>query len=444
MDGEALEALTATEAAALLRDGRMSSRELTEACLDRIGKLEATIGAWTFLDRDHALAQADAADDAHRHGRAHGPLHGIPVGVKDIFDTRDMPTEDGTPLHAGRAPRRDAAAVSRLRQAGAVVMGKTVTTELALYSPGKTANPRDPARTPGGSSSGSAAAVAAAMVPLALGSQTNGSVIRPASFCGVYGFKPSFGLVPRSGVLRLSRVLDHVGVFARSVADLALVAECLAGFDEDDPDTRAVARPALVATAASEPPLPPRLAFVPSPVWGEAEAETRAAFEELVEALGERVERLDLPGAFANALDWHRTILEADVAVSLAEEYERGADHLSLRLREIIERGRRHLAFDYQRAVNAIPVLNRALDEAFSQYDALLTPAAPGVAPLGLGATGSPAFCSLWTLCGVPAVSLPLLQSEAGLPIGVQLVGARGDDARLLRTARWLAALELD
>jgi Asp-tRNA(Asn)/Glu-tRNA(Gln) amidotransferase A subunit family amidase len=444
MSGEALETLTATDAVALLRDGRMSARELTEACLARIEQLEPTVGAWTFLDRDHALAQAEAADDAHRHGRPHGPLHGVPVGVKDIFDTRDMPTEDGTPLHAGRMPRRDAAAVARLRQAGAVVMGKTVTTELALYSPGKTANPRDPARTPGGSSSGSAAAVAASMVPLALGSQTNGSVIRPAAFCGVYGFKPSFGLIPRSGVLRLSRVLDHVGVFARSVADLALLVECLVGFDEDDPDTRPMARPALVSTALSEPPLPPRLAFVPSPVWDEAEAETQAAFEELVEALGERVERLDLPAAFANALDWHRTILETDAAVGFVEEYERGAERLSTGMREMIERGRRHLAYDYQRAVNAIPVLNRALDEAFAQYDALLTPAAPGVAPLGLDSTGSPAFCTLWTLCGVPTLSLPLLQNEAGLPIGVQLVGARGDDARLLRTARWLAELELD
>jgi Asp-tRNA(Asn)/Glu-tRNA(Gln) amidotransferase A subunit family amidase len=443
MSEEALEGLTASQATALMRDGRMSARELAEACLAQIERLEPTIGAWAFLDRDYVLMQADAADDAHRSGRSHGPLHGIPVGIKDIVDTSDMPTEDGTPLHAGRRPRRDAAVVARLREAGAVIMGKTVTTELALYSPGKTANPRDPARTPGGSSSGSAAAVAASMVPLAIGSQTNGSVIRPASFCGVYGFKPSHGLIPRSGVLRLSRILDHIGVFARSLEDIALIAECLVGFDEADPDTRPVARPPLVATALSEPPLPPRLAFAPSPVWDRAEPETQEAFAELIDVLGERIERLDLPGPFANGVDWHRTILETDLAVNLAEDYERGRDMLSPSLREMIERGRRHLAFDYQRVVNAIPLLNRALEEAFSRYDAIVTPAAPGVAPVGRESTGSPVFCSLWTLCGLPALTLPLLQNEAGLPLGVQLVGAPGSDGRLLRTANWLAGLDL-
>jgi Asp-tRNA(Asn)/Glu-tRNA(Gln) amidotransferase A subunit family amidase len=354
-----------------------------------------------------------------------------------------MPTEDGTVLHAGRTPRRDAAAVAKLRQAGAIILGKTVTTELACYSPGKTANPLDPARTPGGSSSGSAAAVAAFMAPLAIGSQTNGSVIRPASFCGIYGFKPSHGLIARTGALRLSRTLDHVGVFARSIEDLALIGECMIGFDEGDPDTRALARPPLVATAMSEPPLPPRLAFVPSPAWDQAEPETQAAFGELVEALGDRIERLDLPEPFARGLEAHRTIMETDLAVNLAEEYERGRDKLSARLREMIERGRQHLAHDYQRAINSIAPLVGALDEAFLAYDALLTPAAPGAAPLGLESTGNPVFCSLWTLCGVPAVSLPLLENEAGLPIGVQLVGARGNDARLLRTARWLAGLDL-
>ncbi len=443
MSGEGLERMTASEAAAAIRDGRLTSRELIDSCLAGIEAVEGTIGAWAFLDPDHARAQADAADDVHRHGGPHGPLHGVPVGVKDIFDTHDMPTEDGTPLHAGRTPRRDSAAVARLRQAGAVILGKTVTTELATYHPGKTANPHDPKRTPGGSSSGSAAAVAAFMAPLAVGSQTNGSVILPAAFCGVYGFKPSHGVIPRSGVLRLSRTLDHVGVFARSIEDLALAAECMAGFDEDDPDTRPIARPRLVETAMSDPPLPPSLAFAPSPMWDKADAETHEAFGELVDALGERIERLDLPEPFARAIDWHRIIMESDLAVSLAEEYERGGDQLSVKLREMIEGGRRHLAYDYQRAVNAIAQLNNGLDEAFLAYDAFLTPATPGVAPVGLESTGNPIFCTLWTLCGVPAVSLPLLQNQQGLPMGVQLVGARGNDARLLRTARWLANLDL-
>lgn len=444
MTDEGFEQMMAVAAAAAIRDGRLSARELTEACLARIDRLEPTIGAWTFLDRGFALAQADAADQRHREGKPHGKLHGVPIGIKDIFDTSDMPTEDGTPLHAGRTPRRDAAAVARLRRAGAIIMGKTVTTELAVTAPGKTANPVDPTRTPGGSSSGSAAAVASFMVPLAVGTQTNGSVIRPAAFCGVYGFKPSLGLIPRTGVLRLSRTLDQIGVFGRSVEDVALIAECLIDFDDDDPDTRPVAVPPLVATAMADPPVLPRLAFVPSPLWDEADTETQAAFAELVGALGDRIERLDLPGPFAQAVAWHRTIMETDLAVNLSDEYERGRDRLSASLCEMIERGRRHLAHDYQRAVNAIAVLNNSLGEAFFAYDAFVTPATPGVAPVGLGSTGSPIFCTLWTLCGLPAVTVPLLQNEAGLPIGVQLVGARGGDARLLRTARWLASLKLD
>jgi Asp-tRNA(Asn)/Glu-tRNA(Gln) amidotransferase A subunit family amidase len=444
MTDDALVQLSAAEAAAAIRDGRVSSRELVEACLARIDQAEPAVQAWHYLNRDYALMQAESADTAHKHNRPHGPLHGVPVGIKDIFDTADMPTEDGTPLHAGRTPRRDAAAVARLRAAGAVILGKTVTTELAYYNPGKTTNPHDPGRTPGGSSSGSAAAVAASMVPLAIGSQTNGSMIRPAAFCGVVGFKPTHGLIPRTGALRLSRALDQVGVFARSIEDAALIAECMIGFDDGDPDTRATAAPPLVATAMSEPPLPPRLAFVPSPVWDKAEPETHEAFGELVEALGERISRLDLPSPFNHAVDWHRTIMETDMAANLAEEYERGRDQLSQPMRDCLERGRRYTAFDYARAIAAIPKLNAALDELFFEYEAFLTPAAPGPAPAGLQATGSPIFCSIWTLCGVPAVTLPLLQSEGGLPIGVQLVGKRGDDARLLRTARWLMGQDLD
>lgn len=438
MTDETLAQLPATEAAAAIRDGRLTSRELVEACLARVDEVEPQVQAWVHLDRDHALMQAELADDAHKLGRPKGPLHGVPVGIKDIFDTFDMPTEDGTALHTGRTPRRDAAAVARLRSAGAVILGKTVTTELAYYHPGKTTNPHDTTRTPGGSSSGSAAAVAASMVPLAIGSQTNGSVIRPASFCGVVGFKPTHGLISRHGALRLSRTLDQVGVFARSVEDAALMAECMIGFDAADPDTRPMAPPPLSATATSEPPLPPRLAFVPSPIWDKAEAVTQEAFEELTEALGDRIGRLDLPSAFSRAVDWHRTIMETDMAANLAEEYERGRDRLSPAMRDCLERGRRYSAFDYARAVDAIPKLNALLDELFFEYEAFVTPAAPGPAPAGLDTTGSPIFCSIWTLCGVPAVTLPLLRSETGLPIGVQLVGKRGDDARLLRTARWL------
>jgi Asp-tRNA(Asn)/Glu-tRNA(Gln) amidotransferase A subunit family amidase len=431
-------AISLTEAAESIREGRISATELVTDCLARIEEVDADVQAWAFLDRDHALSQARALDEQRALGRPTGPLHGVPIGVKDIFDTSDYPTEFGSPLWAGRTPRSDAAAVARLRAAGAVIMGKTVTTEYAYFHPGKTRNPHDRERTPGGSSSGSAAAVAAHMVPGAIGSQTNGSVIRPAAYCGVVGFKPSHGLIPRNGALMLSRTLDHVGVFARTVEDAALLAECLAGYDAEDADTRPLARPLLAATAASEPPLPPRFAFVKSPVWDQAEPVTREAFAELVEVLGEAAVDVDLGESFARAIDFHRVVMEVEMAHNFHRDYERGGDQLSERLRRLIERGRTHRAVEYTGAVAAIGPLNDGLDEVFNEYDAILTPAAPGEAPRGLDSTGNPIFCTLWTYLGVPAVTLPLLQSEAGLPLGVQLVARRGNDARLLRTARWL------
>ena len=440
MDASQLNWLSASDAARAVRDGAVSSEQLVAACLARIRDAEPQVGAWQFLDEEHARAQARALDEQRAAGGPVGPLHGVPVGIKDIIDTADMPTEDGTPLHAGRTPVRDATVVAMLRQAGAVILGKTVTTECAYFHPGKTRNPHNPAHTPGGSSSGSAAAVAAGMVPLALGSQTNGSTIRPAAFCGVYGFKPTHGLVPRGGMLRLSRTLDHTGLFARSLEDIALLAEQLAGCDERDPDTRARARPAFVATAAEEPPLPPHLAFIKGPAWERAEEPTREAFAELVAALGDRITEVEVPAAAAPALDWHRTIMEAEMAANLDLEWERGREHLSQPLRALIERGQKVSALEYQRALARIALLNEALDEVFGQVDAIVTPAAPGTAPQGLDSTGDPSFCSLWTLCGTPALSLPLMRGENGLPLGVQLVGARGNDARLLRTARWLAA----
>ena len=431
-------ALGLSEAATDIREGRITSVELVTDCLERIEEVDGEIQAWAFLDRDHALAQAEALDMRRREGKALGALHGVPVGIKDIFDTGDMPTELGSPLWAGRTPRRDAAAVARLRAAGAVIMGKTVTTEYAYFHPGKTRNPHDRERTPGGSSSGSAAAVAAAMVPGAIGSQTNGSVIRPAAFCGVVGFKPTHGLLPRTGALLLSRTLDHVGVFGRSVEDVALLAELLVGFDEEDPDTRPVARPPFASVAASEPPLPPRFAFVRSPAWKHAEPVTAHAFAELVDALGEQASDVELGQSFDHAIDRHRTIMEVEMAHNLHRDYEQGRDQLSDQLRQLIERGRECRAVDYTRAIAGIGPLNEALDAVFDEFDAILTPAAPGEAPRGIASTGNPVFCTTWTYLGVPAVTLPLLRSEGGLPIGVQLVGRRGNDARLLRTARWL------
>jgi len=369
----------------------------------------------------------------------------VPVGIKDIIDTADMPTEDGTALHAGRQPSQDAFTVSRLRQAGAVILGKTVTTELAVFHPGKTRNPHNPAHTPGGSSSGSAAAVAAEMVPLALGTQTNGSMIRPASFCGVVGYKPTRGLIPRVGVLEQSPPLDQIGVFARSVEDVALVAEQLIGFDERDFLTRPRTCPPLLATALETPPMEPRLAFVKTPVWDQAEADTQAAFAELVGFLGEAtIGEVDLGSSFDGMVEWHRCIMEADLARSFDKEYAAGEGKLSTVMRSMIERGQQVSAVDYNNAVGRIQQLNAALGELFDEFDAIVTPASIGPAPVGQDATGSPIFCTLWTYLGTPALSLPLLQGANDLPLGVQLVGPRHDDARLLRTARWLARRLVD
>ncbi len=433
-----LTGLSAVDQAAAIRDGQHSSEEVVGAHLARIDEVDQQIDAWAFLDPDHARAQAKQADMARRAGQPIGPLHGVPVGVKDIIDTRDMPTENGTVLDKDRRPTRDAAVVARLRAAGAVVLGKTVTTELAYYAPNKTKNPHDPARTPGGSSSGSAAAVASGMTPVAIGTQTNGSVIRPASFCGVVGYKPTWGLIPRTGVLAQSFPLDTIGTFGRSVADAALLADCLIGHDEGDAATAPVAHQGLLSAAQSEPPLKPLFAFVETPVWGQAEDDTKEAFAELATFLGDQCDPVDLPDVFAEGHALQRRLMIAGFAHNLGHYERRGRDQLSQQMQDSIDEGRSLAAHDYLAAVDWIGVLNAGLDQIFKRYDAILTPSATGAAPSGLGSTGNPAFCTLWTLSGTPAITLPLLKGENGLPIGVQLVGKRGDDARLMRAAAWL------
>ena len=432
--------LSAGDAAQMIRDGAVTSTELVQACLERVREVDGQVQAWTFLDPEYALSQARAADEARTSGRPIGALHGVPVGLKDIIDTADMPTENGSVLHAGRRPSSDASVVSLLRAARAVIMGKTVTTEFATRTPGKTRNPHNSGHTPGGSSSGSAAAVAAAMVPLALGSQTTGSTVRPASYCGVYGLKPTHGLIPRHGMFQLSRTLDHVGLFARSVEDVAILLEVLASHDARDPDSRPRARIPYRAIAVAEPPRVPRLAFVKTSMWDQVDADARRAFSELVQRLGDRVEALELGTPADGILAWQRAIGGAEIAINLRREWEHGRDKLSAALRARIEHGRGVLALDYLEALARVPRLVASLTELFDQrYDAILTPAAFGTAPKGLESTGDPAFCALWTLCGMPALNVPLMRGANGLPLGAQLVGARDQDAQLLRTARWLA-----
>ena len=431
--------LTATQAAAEITRGAISAEDYSRACLKQIAEIDKKIHAFVHLDPEHVLTQARALDERKASGQALGPLHGVPVAIKDIFDTADYPTECGSPILTGRRPYRDATAVARLRAAGAVIIGKTVTTEFAYFHPGPTRNPHDLERTPGGSSSGSAAAIAAGMVPLAIGSQTNGSMIRPAAFCGVFGVKPSHGLISRTGAVTLSRKLDHVGAFARSLSDLGLILDVLAGHDPQDADTRPVASPNFRAFAGEKPPLPPRFAFVRTPIWEKADPATREAFDQIAAHLGEACFTLDLPESFAGAWDAQRVIMAADMAHNLGPVVERGGEAGSSKtLRDFLAEGREVKATRYLGAIEEARALATTLADVFNHCHAIITPATIGVAPKGLQATGNPAFCSLWTLTGLPALSLPLLTGEGGLPLGLQLVGAPGDDARLLRTANWL------
>ena len=424
--------------------GALKAIDAAEGLIARIEATEPKLQAWTWFDAEDVRAQATALDTRRRMGQPIGPLHGVPVGIKDVIDTARIPTGNGTPIDAGRVPSRDAWVVAQLRAAGAVVMGKTVTTELAYLHPGPARNPFNPEHTPGGSSSGSAAAVGAGQVPLAIGTQTGGSVIRPAAFCGTVGFKPSFGAIPRTGVLTQSPTLDTMGVFARSVPDAALIAEVLFGHDPADRATAPTPRPRLLETALSRPPLPPIFAFVRPPGWEDAAPETREALEELVAALGDQCFEAPLPNAFDEAAAIRERINFAEMAKNYYTYERRGWDQLSEVTRAAIEQGRATLARDYLAALDWGDVLYAGLAELFERCDAILAPAAPGPAPHGLDSTGSAIFNGLWTLVGTPAVTVPVFVTEAGLPMGAQVIGRRGDDGRLLRSANWLMNRVLD
>ena len=421
-----------------LAGGEISAVEVTQAHLAVIEAKDPAIGAWAFIDRQYAITQAEKLDEIRATGGPAGPLHGLPVGLKDNIDTKDMPTENGTVIDAGRQPVEDAAIVTRLRQAGAVILGKTTTTELAYYQPTQTRNPHNGAHTPGGSSAGSAAAVAANMVPLAVGTQTGGSVVRPASFCGIVGFKPSHGLIPRTGCVTQAVELDTIGTMARNVADAALLAEILQGYDPGDPSTSVRAPMRLAETALSEAPVAPSFAFVRTPMWDKAEGWLQEALAGFADGLADRCGEVALSDIFADGWPAHRTVMVTGFARNLGHYDERAGSRLSSHMREAIAEGRDVKAADYLAARDLRDELNHGLDEIFDRHDAILTPAATGEAPASLDTTGNPVFNALWSFLGVPAITLPLLTGPAGMPTGVQLVGRRGDDARLLRTANWL------
>lgn len=430
--------LSATEAGRLMAEGRLSSEELVRSCLGRIDRLEPTIGAWASLERELLLAQARAADERRRSGQAAGlPLNGIPIGIKDVFDTADLPTENGTPAHRGRRPQNDAAAVHLLRQGGALITDKTVTAELAVYFPGKTVNPHDPQRTPGGSSSGSAAAVACSMVPIAVGTQTNGSVIRPASYCGVVGFKPTYGSIARAGVLRQSPRLDQIGVFSRTVADSALVVSVLQENRVLRGDTLPWPKidPKRLQRDAMH---KPRLAMVRTPVWSEAEPQTQQLFLRFIADLGIEVQEIMLPAVTGRAVACHRTIMLSEMAHYYQPLVQAHRHHLSPKLLAMIEEGATIGKDQYIEALGLAEEITEVIDAALDPFTGTLTPATPAVAPEGLDSTGTPIFSTLWSLGGVPAISLPLLTGENRLPLGLQIVAARGRDQALVQTAHWL------
>jgi amidase len=425
MSTPALHQLSAQAVATAIRAGQLRSESLVEALLARIREREPTVHAWAHLDEAGALRQARACDAQP----ATGLLHGLPVGWKDVIDCAGLPTGCGSPIHAGRLAAVDAGAVAMSRRAGALVLGKTVTTEFATSHPGPTTHPLNAAHTPGGSSSGSAAAVADGMVPLAIGTQTGGSVIRPASFCGVVGFKPSFGLINRYGVKQLADSFDTVGTFARSVEDTAMLVAALTG-RSDFEQLRATPLAQIVLCKDSD--------------WKDAAPETVQALEATLSALsaaGARVTTRELPPDFAGMATAHQRIEYFELARALQHEYRLHPELLSPALLSRIEKGLDCPPAQYEEALALRARCALLMQDFMRDTDLLLVPAAPGEAPLGLQSTGKATFNRLWTALGLPCVTLPGHRGPLGLPVGVQFIAGQRQDARLLAHAAWISPL---
>jgi Asp-tRNA(Asn)/Glu-tRNA(Gln) amidotransferase A subunit family amidase len=416
------ERLTASEAAARLAAGTLTAETLIRDCLERV-RARASVKAWVWLDPEQALAQARTVDRAGRPGL----LAGVPVGIKDVIDTVDMPTQHGSPIYRGNRPFADAACVALIRAAGGVILGKTVTTEFANRDPRETVHPRNPAHTPGGSSSGSAAAVADFQVPVGLGTQTGGSTIRPAAFCGVIGYKPSFGEFSRVGIKMQCHNLDTLGVICRSLEDVALMRAVLLAQDLRRVDRSSGA---------------PRIGFCRTPEWDHADPDTQALLERTASRLaaaGAVVQEVAVTPA--DILDHHRRIFEFEAARNYAYEYEAHGEKLSAALRDgLLTRGRTLPLSAYVEAIETAEAFRGNLDDLFGEFDVLLAPSAVGEAPEGLGSTGDARFNAIWTLAWTPCVTLPTGTGRKGLPLGIQLIGPRFDDEALLDAAAWVEA----
>ena len=415
-----------------------SSRAMVETCLESISKNEDKINSMITVTAEDALRQADEADKAMEVGRWLGLLHGIPIAVKDIIGTVDMPTECGTVIRKGKSYSQNAEIIDLLHSSGAIVMGKTATSELAYLGPPSTTNPHDKTRTPGGSSSGSAASVASFMAPASIGSQTGGSIIRPASYCGVVGYKPTYGLISRNGVLRTSYSLDHIGMFGRKVEDVAMLAKVLIKKDKFDPATIHYSTENILNETKKGPLFEPKFIFYKTDHWKIIDKKSKESFEYFIKSFKKNIEIFDTPSYFNDIHKYHQIIHETDLANNFSVYFKKFKKKLSKYMQDAIVKGNKYSGKEYAEAIDFMKRSYESYQEVFEDYHGVLSPSSPGVAPKGLKSTGTAEFNKVWSYLGTPCISLPLLEGENNLPLGIQLIGDKYDDHRFLGIARWL------
>ncbi len=430
--------LSLEELAKKIKDAQLTSVEICEKYIERIDKFEKDVKAWAHFDKKVLLEKATEADDHRRSGKPVGPLHGVPIAVKDIIGTVDMPTECGTIIRKGKSYSQNAEIIDLLHASGAIVMGKTATSELAYLGPPATTNPHDKDRTPGGSSSGSAATVASFMAPASIGSQTGGSVIRPASYCGVVGYKPSYGLISRNGVLRTSYSLDQIGMFGRKVEDVAMLAKVLIKKDKYDPATIHYSTENILTETKKGPIFEPKFIFYKTDHWKIIDKKSRESFEYFIKSFKKNIEIFDTPSYFKDIHKYHQIIHETDLANNFSVYFQKFKKKLSKYMQDAISNGNKYTAKEYAEAIDFMKRSYESYEEVFEDYHGVLSPSSPGVAPKGLKSTGTAEFNKVWSYLGTPCISLPLLEGENNLPLGVQLIGNKYDDHRFLGVANWL------
>ena len=430
--------LSVEEMASKIKDGQLTSVEVCEKYIERINKFEKDVKAWAHFDKKVLLEKATEADDHRKSGKPIGSLHGVPIAVKDIIGTVDMPTECGTVIRKGKSYSQNAEIIDLLHASGAIVMGKTATSELAYLGPPATTNPHDKNRTPGGSSSGSAASVASFMAPASIGSQTGGSVIRPASYCGVVGYKPSYGLISRNGVLRTSYSLDQIGMFGRKVEDVAMLAKVLIKKDKYDAATIHYSTENILTETKKGPIFEPKFIFYKTDHWKIIDKKSRESFEYFIKSFKKNIEIFDTPSYFKDIHKYHQIIHETDLANNFSVYFKKFKKKLSKYMQDAISNGNKYTAKEYAEAIDFMKRSYESYEEVFEDYHGVLSPSSPGVAPKGLKSTGTAEFNKVWSYLGTPCISLPLLEGENNLPLGVQLIGNKYDDHRFLGVANWL------